>query len=125
VLDRIKLTQEWLDQLDSEFRPDLDKAMLEWWRNIRHNGGLGLSDVGYAWLTQELELPHWRYVIPHTSATSMSLQRQLTLDRHCPCVYWFRASSRHFELTLFDSREAVVYQLYGDLDRYLAALARG
>ena len=123
--DRSKLTQSWLDQLDSEFRPDLDSAMRLWWRNIRDTGGLGLSDVGYDWLTQQLKLPHWRYVIPHTGATSMSLQRQFTLDRHCPCVYWFRANSRHFELVLFDSREAVAYQLYGDLDRYLDALSRG
>jgi len=125
MLDRTKLTQEWLDQLDSEFRPDLDKAMLEWWRNIRHNGGLGLSDVGYSWLTQELELPHWRYVIPHTSATSMSLQRQLTLDRHCPCVYWFRSTSRDFQIAFFDSQQAMMFNLYGDLDRYLAMIKRG
>jgi hypothetical protein len=125
MLDRTKLTQEWLDQLDSEFRPDLSKAMLEWWRNIRHTGGLGLSDVGYSWLTQELELPHWRYVIPHTSATSMSLQRQLTLDQHCPCVYWFRSTSRDFQIAFFDSQQAMMFNLYGDLDRYLAMIKRG
>jgi hypothetical protein len=125
VLDRTELTQAWLAQINPELRPTLDQAMNTWWRNIRDTGGLGLSDTGYEWLVQELELPVWQYHIPHKGASSMSLRRMLTLDRHCPCVYWFRASSRHFELTLFDSREAVAYQLYGDLDRYLAALASG
>lgn len=122
MLDRTKLTQSWLEQLDPEFRPSLENAMLSWWRNIRKTGGLGLSDTGHEWLVQELNLPHWRYVALHQDGASMSLRRQLTLDRHCPCVYWFRSNSRQAELVLFDSREAVTYQLYGNLDRYLTAL---
>ena len=122
---RLELTQAWLDQLDPEIRPSIDTAMLEWWRNIRTDGGLGLSDVGYEWLTQELQLPQWRYVIPHTSPASMSLQRMLTLDRHCPCVYWFLSTSRDFQIAFFDSQQAMLFNLYGDLDRYLDMIRRG
>jgi hypothetical protein len=124
MLDRNKLTQGWLAQLDPETRPNFEEAMSTWWRNIRDTGGLGLSDTGYEWLVQELELPVWQYHIPHKGASSMSLRRMLTLDRHCPCVYWFKMTSREFQLSFFDSREAMTYNLYGDLDRYLDMLNR-
>ena len=124
MLDRTELIQAWLAQIDPELRPTQDQAMNTWWRNIRDTGGLGLSDEGYEWLTRELKLPEWRYHVPHKDATSMSLRRMLTLDRHCPCVYWFKLTSREFQLSFFDSREAMTYNLYGDLDRYLAMLDR-
>lgn len=122
--DRTELTLGWLAQLVPETRPSIEVAMSTWWRNIRDTGGLGLSDTGYEWLTQELDLPEWQYHIPHRDATSRSLRRMLTLDRHCPCVYWFKMNSREFQLSFFDSREAMTYNLYGDLDRYLAMLDR-
>ena len=122
--DRTELTQSWLAQLDPETRPSAEVAMSTWWRNIRDTGGLGLSDTGYEWLIQELGLPEWRYHIPHKGASSMSLWRMLILDRHCPCVYWFKLTSREFQLSFFDSREAMTYNLYGDLDRYLTMLDR-
>lgn len=122
--DRIELTESWLAQINPELRPPLSQAMSTWWRNIRDTGGLGLSDTGYEWLTKELDMLEWRYHIPHKNDTSMSLRRMLTLDRHCPCVYWFKLTSREFQLSFFDSREAMTYNLYGDLDRYLGMLSR-
>jgi hypothetical protein len=122
--DRTELTQSWLDQLDPEIRPALATAMIEWWRNIRDTGGLGLTDLGHTWLTQELNIPVWEYHIPHTDQASMGLGRVLILDRHCPCVYWFKMSSKAFHLSFFDSKEAMTYNLYGDLGRYLDMLKR-
>lgn len=125
MLNRTELVQQWLEQLNPEVRPSLDCAMREWWRNIRETGGLGLSDIGYEWLVDVLQLPRWEYRSKTESATALNFKRLLILDRHCPCVYWFKSTSKETVLTFFDSREAMTYQLYGSLDRYLQTLSAG
>ena len=47
VRDKLKLTQAVIDQLPEGHGMDITIAMKIWWYNIRANGGLRLTELGY------------------------------------------------------------------------------
>jgi hypothetical protein len=54
--DKRKLTEELIALLAEEDRVDLKFAMSAWWFNLRRNGGMRLTSVGYSTLADILDL---------------------------------------------------------------------
>jgi hypothetical protein len=50
--------------------------------------------------------------------------RLLTLDRKLTCPYYISLGKKP-KLLLFGSREATMYSLYGDIDKFIKGIARG
>lgn len=116
--DKNKLTQELVKLLPEDRRIDVDTALKVWWFNLRKNGGLRLTSTGYTTFVQALDMEYYKYVI----ADPMSFNQQtiLNLDRKLQTPYYIHAVKGVPKMIVFfGSREAVMANLYGDLEQFL------
>jgi hypothetical protein len=115
VVDRVKITEKVLSLLDSNI--SLDRALAQWWRNIRKNGGLSLTSQGdEAFRMAQLE--YWDKKLADERNYS-ELQLYLKLDKKMKCPYiLFRKGKNHI-LRVYDSRIAVSILLWNEIDDFL------
>lgn len=116
--DRQDITQTLLDQLDCADW-DLLTALEQWWYDPRPGSGLRLSDTGYQICTQHLGLTGYHYEIGKGILIPRNL---LALNRYLTCPYYLRRQRGQHRLTLFGSSQAVMANLYGDIDRFIKSL---
>ena len=109
------ITEELLELIPKNNRPDLEHAMLTWWFNLRENGGLRLTDTGYKTLKNILELESYRFDL--NQPRSMKNKKLiLALDRKLQWPYYMEKSWIDF----FSSKEAMLAKLYPDLEKFLS-----
>ena len=113
MLNKLDFVQNLLEQLPVW---DFDAAMRDWWQNPR--GGWRLSHVGFDTFEQ-CELEHWDYAIAKDISAQPSIL--LTLDRKLKQPYYIKLGKKP-QLCFFDSKEAVMYALYGDITRFIVNL---
>ena len=112
------LTQQLLNQLPADERPSFEQAMKSWWQDIRDDSGLRLSISGYdAFKFLKIELHDFEF----TKALSPSLL--MTLNRKLDCPYYLKVGKTP-KLVLFGSQQAVMYAMYGDMEKFLRYLDR-
>jgi hypothetical protein len=112
------LTQQLLNQLPADERPSFEQAMKSWWQDIRDDSGLRLSISGYdAFKFLKIELHDFEF----TKALSPSLL--MTLNRKLDCPYYLKVGKTP-KLILFGSQQAVMYAMYGDMEKFLRYLDR-
>ena len=112
------LTQQLLTQLPPDDRPSFEQAMKSWWQDIRDDSGLRLSISGYdAFKFLKIELHDFEF----TKALSPSLL--MTLNRKLDCPYYLKVGKTP-KLVLFGSQQAVMYAMYGDMEKFLRYLDR-
>ncbi len=114
---RVEITQRLIDNIQPDQRPGLDWALQHWWHNIRLSGGLRLSQTGLQ-VFESLKLESWQY--PLLSITPRVL---VVLDQKLTCPYFIK-TVRQPRITLFGSKEATLFGLYGDANRFLVMLDR-
>lgn len=96
----------------------LDQATRLWYKNIRSNSGMRLTHAGLqAFLALDLE--HWSVAI---DVKKINKKMLLDLDRRLQYPYYIDGKKR--QLVLFSSREALMANLYGDLQAWLTSLER-
>jgi hypothetical protein len=86
-----------------------------WWQNTRkkETGGLRLTDAGYLFLVQDLELKE--YDIPFTEPIDLSPQTIIFLDRFIDCPYYLTPKS----ITVFSERKSFeLYMFSDDIRKY-------
>lgn len=109
------LTQELLELLPVDQRPNLQSALTNWWMNFRQGGGLRLTSSGYQALVQ-CQLSQHSFDLP------VELQRTakflLALDRKLNCPYYIEPG-RKPKITLFGQQQAVMLALYGDIEKWM------
>jgi hypothetical protein len=118
VRDKRKLTEELINLLPEEDRTSVSSAMHAWWFNIRRNGGMRLTGMGYRAFTEALDLEHYSYAIGNPLLFNQHII--LKLDRKMQMPYYISATKGiPKKIIFFGSKEAVMVNLYGNLQQFL------
>ena len=118
VRDKRKLTEELVKQLDPDLGITVKRARHTWWFNIRKNGGMRLTGPGYTVFVEQLDLARYEFAIPDPHQFNQHVI--LDLDRKIQMPYYISATKGiPKKIVFFGSREAVMVNLYGDLQQFL------
>jgi hypothetical protein len=118
VRDKTRLTQDLIDLLPNEQRISAASALPAWWFNLRRTGGMRLTGLGYHTFVEDLKLEHYSYVID--DPLHFTQQTILSLDRKMQMPYYIHAvKGIPKQIVFFGSREAVMVNLYGNLQQFL------
>jgi hypothetical protein len=118
VRDKRKLTEELINLLPEEQRISVASAIPSWWFNLRRNGGMRLTGLGYQVFADDLELEHYSYAI--NDPLLFNQQTILKLDRKMQMPYYIEAKKGiPKRIIFFGSKEAVMVNLYGNLQQFL------
>ena len=118
VRDKKKLTEELIKLLPEDQRISSESALPIWWFNLRKNGGLRLTALGYQIFSETLELENYSYTID--DPLLFSQQTILDLDRKLQMPYYIVVKKKiPTKIVLFGSQEAVMINLYGNLNKFL------
>lgn len=93
----------------------LDQAQVYWWCNIRDNGGLRLTHLGFNCFKKDLDLESYSVNINQQEITKKFI---LDLDKLLTCPYYIERDKIH----LFGDREAVLALLHGSVSNYISSL---
>ena len=116
--DKKKLTEELVALLPEEHQVDLRTTIHTWWFNIRANGGMRLTAIGHDVFVKLLNLEHYSYTIDNPMLFNQ--QTILKLDRKMQMPYYIHAvKGVPKKIVFFGSREAVMVNLYGNLQQFL------
>jgi len=118
VRDKHRLTSELVAVLPEDSKISVDTAMRTWWFNLRKNGGMRLTGVGYVALVKNLNLEHYEYNIDDPMLFNQ--HTILSLDRKMQMPYYVHAiKGIPKKIVFFGSKEAVMVNLYGNLQQFL------
>jgi hypothetical protein len=93
-------------------------ALPAWWFNLRKTGGLRLTRLGFQTFVKDFDLEHYAYTID--DPVLFNQQTILTLDRKMQMPYYIDAvKGIPKQIVFFGSREAVMVNLYGNLQQFL------
>ena len=93
---------------------DFKTAFHSWWYNTRENGGMRLTSTGFKVL-KDLKFEYWDFVLPENFARK-NKRIILGLDRKLQFPYYYGQK----RLSFFGSQEAMMANLTGDLEQWLA-----
>jgi hypothetical protein len=118
VRDKTRLTQELVNLLPESGRVSVESAIPVWWYNLRKNGGMRLTTTGYQTFVEDLELENYGY--PIDNPILFNQQTVLELDRKMQMPYYIHVvKGIPKKIIFFGSREAVIANLYGNLQQFL------
>jgi len=118
VRDKKKLTEELIALLPDQQRISVESALPAWWFNIRRDGGMRLTGLGYQTFVDDLELENYSYSIDNPLLFNQ--QTILKLDRKMQMPYYISATKGiPKKIVFFGSKEAVMVNLYGNLQQFL------
>ena len=116
--DKRRLTEQLVNQLDPDLGITVKRAMHTWWFNIRKTGGLRLTGPGYHAFTEQLDLARYEWAI--TDPHAFNKHTILALDKKMQMPYYIHAvKGIPKKVILFGSQEAVMVNLYGNLEQFL------
>jgi hypothetical protein len=119
VRDKQKLTEELINLLPDEQRISVESALPAWWFNLRKSGGMRLTNTGYMTLVEDLDLEHYAY--PIDNPMLFNHETILDLDRKMQMPYYIQHAAKGVpkKIIFFGSKEAVMVNLYGNLQQFL------
>jgi len=118
VRDKQKLTAQLVAQLPDQYRVSAETARNTWWFNIRPSGGMRLTALGVKVFKERLDVKHYEYKISDPFVVNQ--KTILKLDRLLQEPYYIvTAKGRAASILFFGSREAMLVNLYGDLEKFL------
>jgi len=120
MLSKADYTQQILNQVPEEARIDFDHAMQSWWQDIRPDSGLRLTLAGFN-AFKDVGLVHYEFDVP--PSTPAKPFQFITLNKKLTCPY-FLVLSKKPQIILFGSKEATMYGLYGDIEKFVASLSK-
>ena len=116
--DKQTLTQKLVNLLPDSRRISPESAVPVWWYNLRKTGGLRLTATGYRAFIEELELEHYEYSIDNPILFNQ--KTILDLDRKMQMPYYIHVvKGVPKKIVFFGGREAVVINLYTNLQQFL------
>lgn len=116
--DKLKLTEQLVAELPDNLKIPVNVAISNWWFNLRPNGGLRLTALGYKVLSEHIKLEFYPYKIPDEMLFTQ--QTILDLDRKLQNPYYI-VTKKGFpiDIIFFGSKEAMLVNLYGSLEKFL------
>lgn len=93
----------------------LKQYMPVWWQNtrIKEKGGLRLTDKGYLFLKEKLDLTD--YEVPFPADFDLTTNTIIWLDQFITCPYYLTNKN----ITVFDEKKALELHLFsGDAKKY-------
>lgn len=115
--DKLELTRRLVDQLP-QGSYTVEQARIAWWYNVRENGGMRLTQDGFNAFVKELDIECYEFDI--SDKTKFTQRTILELDRRLQMPYYIKTENHRVrKLVFFGSREAVLVNLYGDLEQFL------
>ncbi len=115
--DKKKLTKTLVAQLDAELGIDFEWAYKHWWYNLRNNGGMRLTSIGFESFVNSLKIEHYTFDLKLGDLDSRLI---VQLDRRLQTPYYIKAKKMiPVQLIFFGSKEAVLANLYGNLKKFL------
>jgi|694.fasta_scaffold110969_6 hypothetical protein len=118
MTDKQEFTLRVLTQLPAGHSWDINSAMTHWWKDVRPNSGLRLSTQGHE-ILQDLKIESWEFKMP--SGTPARPQHLVVLNR-CVTRPYYLNIGKNVNITFYGSKEATMFSLYGDIDRFVNAL---
>ena len=115
MLTKLDFTQQLIAKLPDP--PALNHAMETWWYDHRQAGGLRLSSQGVKAL-ESLGVEHYEFELPR----SLLPRHLLSLGRKMSCPYYINNRGSKPHIIFYGGREASMYALFGDIDRFCQAL---
>jgi hypothetical protein len=116
MISRETFTKIFLQQKDKSVDDaNIKHHMYKWWQSHRSKdvGGLRLSDDGFDFLINELELK--MYEVPFTEPIELSPQTIIFFDRNMDCPYYLTNQS----ITVFSERKSFeLYMFSDDIRKY-------
>jgi hypothetical protein len=105
------------ESLSADARSDIENAVDEWWWiNVADNWRL--TWYGYACLN-DLQLESWEFDF---DIKDIRPWMYLTLSRKLKAPFYIVDNKKHAKLVVFDSKSAVMINLYGNLIRWIESL---
>lgn len=121
MLSKLDYTRQILKQLPADKQPTEDDALSSWWQDIRPDGGLRLSAEGCV-VFKRLGITSYEFEVP--PSTPARANTLLILSNKLTCPYYIVLGKKP-KLVLFGSKEATLYSLYGDINRFISAINHG
>jgi hypothetical protein len=121
---RLEIIQRLMPQVPQTRQQSPDHAMLTWWANIRRDGGMRLTDLGYEIMHDILALESWELDLRDRDHKIFTKRLIIDLDRKLEWPYYIEVSVKRQRrrIVFFGSREAMMATLYGDLKRWLDSI---
>lgn len=118
VRDKKKLTQELVALLPEGQRISPAAAFSAWWYNLRSTGGLRLTTLGYITFVDYLDLTQYEFNIENVH--EFNLRTVIALDRQLELPYYIVIKKGvPLSVIFFGSKEAMLVNLYGNLQKFL------
>jgi hypothetical protein len=121
-MERNEYTQLKWEQLPVAIHEtiSLETAQLQWWHDSRPNGGWRLSWTGLVDFTDVLRIESWDFEFATKEIQPWML---LKLKKHLTAPYYITDNRKHTQLTVLDSKQAVMINLYGQVEKWIKSLA--
>ena len=120
MVSKENITRAVLEVCNGKYKPTLEEALAEWWKNPREDAGLRLSAEGF-FIFSLAEIQCYKFPLPpgiHAKARTL-----LTLDRKMTCPYYIGVGKAP-EIYIYGGKEASLFALYGDVEKFLRGIAR-
>jgi hypothetical protein len=116
--NKLKLTEQLVAQLPDQYKVSVETASTTWWFNIRPKGGMRLTAMGLKVFKEQLNIQHYEYRIADPLAFGQ--KTILKLDRLLQDPYYIVTMKNYpVGILFFGSKEAMMVNLYGDLQKFL------
>ena len=118
---KLKMIQHLMPQVPMEYQQSIESAMQTWWVNIRQDGGMRLTDLGYEIMHDVLKLESWELDLADQERQIFTKRLILDLDRKLEWPYYIEVSMKRKRrrIVFFSSREAMMATMYGDLAKWI------
>ena len=115
-----QITQRLLEQLGNNSYADTESAMGAWWQDWRPNKGVRLTTEGQQ-VFDQLKYESYSFEIPnHIAIVPRNL---LILERKLTCPYHIKLGKKPI-LTLYGSKEATLFALFNNPDKFMVLLSQ-
>jgi hypothetical protein len=121
---RLEIIQRLMPRVPERRQQTPEHAMLTWWANIRRDGGMRLTDLGYEIMHDVLGLESWELDLRDQDKTIFTKRLIVDLDRKLEWPYYIEVNvkRKRRRIVFFGSREAMMATIYGDLGRWLSSM---